>query len=58
MFFDIEELSNDFVEYVNYIKDLSLPHEYIFVSIKNFNLNLELNAISVLVFYRKYYYLL
>jgi site-specific recombinase XerD len=37
VFFDIEELSNDFVEYVNYIKDLSLPHEYIFVSIKNFN---------------------
>ena len=36
MFFDIEELENDFVDYVNYIKDLSLEHEYIFVSIKNF----------------------
>lgn len=36
VFFDIEELEIDFVEYVNYIKELSLEHEYIFISIKNF----------------------
>jgi site-specific recombinase XerD len=36
VFFDIEELEDDFIDYVNYIKELSLEHEYIFISIKNF----------------------
>ena len=36
VFFDIAELETDFVDYVNYIRELSLEHEYIFVSIKNF----------------------
>lgn len=37
VFFDIEELEKDFMNYIDDVKKLILDHDYIFVSIKNYS---------------------
>lgn len=37
VFFDIHELEDDFLKFINKVKEQSLNHDFIFVSIKNYS---------------------